>query len=69
MAYIKLEFCNITFAGTEHGKKLVQLFFESKTFPTQEDIAAQFDKDKTDASRTIRVFVNKIQKTVNRQNK
>lgn len=53
---------NITFAGTEHGKKLVQLFFESKTFPTQEDIAAQFDKDKTDASRTISVFIKKLQK-------
>lgn len=53
---------NITFAGTEHGKKLVQLFFESKTFPTQEDIAAQFGKDKTDASRTISVFIKKLQK-------
>ncbi len=55
-------FSNITFAGTEHGKKLVQLFFESKTFPTQEDIAAQFGKDKTDASRTISVFIKKLQK-------
>ena len=60
---------NTTFASTEHGKKLIRLFFATKIFPTQEDIAAQFDKDKTDASRTIRVFVKKIQKTVNRQNK
>ena len=60
---------NTTFAGTEHGKKLIQLFFESKTFPTQEDIAAQFGKDKTDASRTIRVFIKNCKKSVNRQNK
>lgn len=60
---------NARFSDTEHGKKLVQLFFESKTFPTQEDIAAQFGKDKTDASRTIRVFVKKMKKSVNRQNK
>ncbi len=60
---------NITFAGTEHGKKLVQLFFESKTFLTQEDIAAQFGRDKTDASRTIRVFIKNCKKSVNRQAK
>ena len=60
---------NTTFAGTEHGKKLIRLFFATKIFPAQEDIAAQFGKDKTDASRTIRVFVKKMQKTVNRRNK
>ena len=53
---------NKTFAGTEHGRKLIRLFFESGTFPTQEDIAAQFGKDKTDASRTISVFIKKLQK-------
>ena len=53
---------NITFAGTEHGEKLIRLFFEAEAFPTQEDIAKQFRKDKTDASRTISVFIKKLQK-------
>lgn len=55
-------FSNTTFAGTEHGKKLIRLFFEAEAFSTQEDIAAQFGKDKTDASRTISVFIKKLQK-------
>lgn len=61
--------CKKTFANTEDGKKLIQLFFENTTFPTQEDIATQFGKDKTDASRMISTFIKKIQKSVNWQNK
>ena len=53
---------NARFSDTEHGRKLIRLFFEAKDFPTQEDIAEQFDKDKTDASRTISSFIKKLQK-------
>ena len=53
---------NARFADTEHGRTFIRLFFEAASFPTQEDIAAQFGKDKTDASRTISVFIKKLQK-------
>ena len=53
---------NARFSDTEHGRTLIRLFFEAKSFPTQEDVAAQFGKDKTDASRTISVFIKKLQK-------
>ncbi|MGI5075897.1 hypothetical protein E4N71_10815 [Treponema vincentii] len=60
---------NARFSDTEHGRTLIRLFFEAKSFPTQEDIAKQFGKDKTDASRTISVFIKNCKKSVNRQNK
>ena len=53
---------NARFSDTEHGRTLIRLFFEAEAFPTQEDIAKQFRKDKTDASRTISVFMKKMQK-------
>lgn len=53
---------NVRFSDTEHGRTLIRLFFEAEAFPTQEDIAAQFGKDKTDASRTISSFIKKLQK-------
>ena len=53
---------NTRFADTEHGRTFIRLFFEAASFPTQEDIAAQFGKDKTDASRTISSFIKKLQK-------
>ena len=53
---------NARFSDTEHGRTLIRLFFEAKSFPTQEDIAAQFGKDKSDASRTISSFIKKLQK-------
>ena len=53
---------NARFSDTEHGRTLIRLFFEAESFPTQEDIAKQFGKDKTDASRTISIFIKKLQK-------
>lgn len=53
---------NVRFSDTEHGRTIIRLFFEAEAFPSQEDIAAQFGKDKTDASRTISVFMKKMQK-------
>ena len=55
---------NARFSDTEHGRTLIRLFFEAKSFPTQEDIAAQFGKDKTDASRTIHKFLQKVRQKV-----
>ena len=55
---------NARFSDTEHGRTLIRLFFEAKSFPTQEDIAKQFGKDKTDASRTIHKFLQKVRQKV-----
>ena len=55
---------NARFSDTEHGRTLIRLFFEAEAFPTQEDIAAQFGKDKTDASRTIHKFLQKVRQKV-----
>ena len=55
---------NARFADTEHGRTLIRLFFEAEAFPTQEDIAKQFGKDKTDASRTIHKFLQKVRQKV-----
>ena len=61
-AVIAVVLHNTHFSDTEHGRTLIRLFFEAEAFPTQEDIAAQFGKDKTDASRTISSFIKKLQK-------
>ena len=55
---------NTRFSDTKHGRTLIRLFFEAKSFPTQEDIAKQFGKDKTDASRTIHKFLQKVRQRV-----
>lgn len=55
---------NTRFSDTKHGRTLIRLFFEAASFPTQEDIAAQFGKDKTDASRTIHKFLQKVRQRV-----
>ena len=55
---------NTRFSDTKHGRTLIRLFFEAASFPTQEDIAAQFGKDKTDASRTIHKFLQKVRQKV-----
>lgn len=55
---------NVRFSDTEHGRTIIRLFFEAKSFPTQEDIAVQFGKDKTDASRTIHKFLQKVRQRV-----
>jgi hypothetical protein len=55
---------NAHFSDTEYGHTIIRLFFEAKSFPTQEDIAKQFGKDKTDASRTIHKFLQKVRQRV-----
>ena len=61
---IAVVLCNARFSDTEHGRTLIRLFFEAEAFPTQEDIAKQFGKDKTDASRTIHKFLQKVRQKV-----
>ena len=63
-AVIAVVLHNTRFADTKHGRTLIRLFFEAEAFPTQEDIAAQFGKDKTDASRTIHKFLQKVRQKV-----
>ena len=63
-AVIAVVLRNARFSDTEHGRTLIRVFFEAEDFPTQEDIAAQFGKDKTDASRTIHKFLQKVRQKV-----
>ena len=44
------------FASTAEARKVVQSFFGNGVFITQEEVAAWFGRDKTDASRTMRKF-------------
>lgn len=46
---------------------VLELFIQDK-LPNQQDIADWYNKDKTDASRKIGKFSQKLQKNVNRKN-
>ena len=48
-----------TFAETQAARKVIE-FFQKNELPTQEEVASWFGKDKTDASRTMRKFLDKI---------
>ena len=48
------------FADTQEARKVIELFLKN-TLPTQEDVASWFDRDKTDASRTMRKFLEKLE--------
>ncbi|MBR1713932.1 MAG: hypothetical protein IJ717_03180 [Treponema sp.] len=48
-----------TFAETQEARKVIELF-QKNELPTQEEVASWFGKDKTDASRTMRKFLDKI---------
>ena len=48
-----------TFAETQEARKVIELF-QKNELPTQENVASWFGKDKTDASRTMRKFLDKI---------
>ena len=53
--------CRKQFANTVEACKIIQSFFGNGDFITQEDVAAWFSRDKTDASRTLRKFWEKIE--------
>lgn len=50
-----------TFAKTEEAQKIIAAYQKGGAFCTQEDIAKHFDRDKTDASRTLKNFWKKCQ--------
>ena len=51
-----------TFAETQEARKVIELF-QKNELPTQEEVASWFGKDKTDASRTMRKFLKKMDNT------
>ena len=51
-----------TFAETQAARKVIE-FFQKNELPTQEEVASWFGKDKTDASRTMRKFLDKMMNT------
>ena len=53
-------FENCTFAQTEKAQNLLKGFLFGNKIPTQEEVAKMFGRDKTDASRTIHNFLEKI---------
>ena len=50
---------NKTFTKYTEAKKIIECF-EKDALPTQEEVARWFGRDKTDASRSIKTFVNKL---------
>lgn len=51
-------------AETEKAQKLLEKFLADE-LPTQQDVAAMFAKDKTDASRAVKKFLEKLRESVN----
>lgn len=49
-----------SFAKTEAAQKIMAAYQKGGAFCTQEDIAKHFDRDKTDASRTLKKFLEKV---------
>lgn len=52
----------VSFANTAEAGRVVQSFFADGEFVTQEEIALWFGRDKTDASRAMKGFLEKISK-------
>ncbi|MBD5441830.1 MAG: hypothetical protein HDR34_00230 [Treponema sp.] len=50
-----------SFAKTKEAQKIIAEYQKGGAFCTQEDIAKHFDRDKTDASRTLKNFWKKCQ--------
>ena len=50
------------FSETQEAKKVIELF-QDDTLPIQEEVASWFGKDKTDASRTMKKFLKKMENT------
>ena len=49
-----------SFAKTEGAQKIIVEYQKGGAFCLQEDIAKRFDRDKTDASRTLKNFLEKV---------
>ena len=55
-------FENCTFTKTERARDILNRFLFDRKMMTQEEVAAMFGRDKTDASRTMRNFLHKLKK-------
>ena len=53
--------CGKRFANTAEAHKVIQSFFGNGDFVTQEEVAAWFNRSKTDASRAVGRFLEKIE--------
>ncbi len=51
---------NRDFAQTEKAQNILERFLSNDELPTQKEVAAMFRRDKTDASRTINKFKEKL---------
>lgn len=49
-----------SFAKTEEAQKIIAAYQAGGVFCSQEDIAKRFGRDKTDASRTLKKFLEKV---------
>ncbi len=56
------------FAQTEKAQNILKRFLSNDELPTQKEVAAMFRRDKTDASRTIKKFKEKLKKHSNVRN-
>ena len=50
-----------SFAMTAEALKVKEAFLSGDKCPTQQEVAAWFGRDKTDASRTLRKFLAKME--------
>lgn len=55
---------NRAFAQTEKAQNILERFLSDDELPKQEEVAKMFGRDKTDASRAIRKFLEKINQEV-----
>ena len=50
-----------SFANTENAKRVIESFLSDEDFVTQGEVAGWFNRDKTDASRTMKEFLKKVE--------
>ena len=56
----KEKICELLIKKDFVEKTMIQLFIKNKV-PTQQEVAEQYNKDKTDASRKLKTFLQKLQ--------
>ena len=55
-----------SFSKTKHAQKIIAEYRAGGEFCSQEDVAKRFDRDKTDASRTLKKFLEKVSTCIKR---
>ena len=59
--------CGVSFTNSAESKRVIRSFFGSCDFVSQEQVAAWFGRDKTDASRTMRNFRKMLEEKLSTQ--